>query len=117
VLTSGGAGGRRDATAVRCADLAQSGGDDLLRLVRRHLRRDHGFPAGEGALFGVRCVYSAEPLVYPRVDGTCRREPEPGSSLRMDCASGFGAATFVTGAFGFAAAAEVVRLLTAGGDS
>jgi tRNA A37 threonylcarbamoyladenosine dehydratase len=29
----------------------------------------------------------------------------------MDCSSGFGAATFVTGAFGFAAAGEVVRRL------
>jgi tRNA A37 threonylcarbamoyladenosine dehydratase len=32
----------------------------------------------------------------------------------MDCASGFGAASFVTGAFGFAAAAEIVRRVTAG---
>jgi tRNA A37 threonylcarbamoyladenosine dehydratase len=30
----------------------------------------------------------------------------------MDCASGFGAATFVTGVFGFAAAGEAVRILT-----
>jgi branched-chain amino acid transport system permease protein len=29
----------------------------------------------------------------------------------MDCASGFGAATFITGVFGFIAASEVVRLL------
>jgi tRNA A37 threonylcarbamoyladenosine dehydratase len=35
--------------------------------------------------------------------------PEPGGSLALDCASGFGTATFVTGAFGFAAAGEVVR--------
>ena len=28
---------------------------------------------------------------------------------RLDCASGFGAASFVTAAFGFAAAGEVVR--------
>jgi tRNA A37 threonylcarbamoyladenosine dehydratase len=31
----------------------------------------------------------------------------------MDCASGFGAAAFVTGVFGFAAAGEVVRHLAA----
>jgi tRNA A37 threonylcarbamoyladenosine dehydratase len=29
----------------------------------------------------------------------------------MDCASGFGAATFVTGVFGFVAVGEVLRLL------
>jgi tRNA threonylcarbamoyladenosine dehydratase len=112
VLTVGGAGGRRDGTAVRCGDLSKSGGDDLLRLVRRHLRREHGFPAGEGVSFGVRCVYSAEPQVFPWADGVCRAEPETGESLKMDCASGFGAATFVTGVFGFAAAGEAVRILT-----
>jgi tRNA A37 threonylcarbamoyladenosine dehydratase len=113
VLTVGGAGGRRDATAVRCSDLAMSGGDDLLRMVRRQLRREHGFPSAEGGLFGVPCVYSAEPQVFPWADGTCRPKAETGESLKMDCASGFGAATFVTGVFGFAAAGEVVRILTA----
>jgi len=113
VLTVGGAGGRSDATAVRCADLSRSGGDDLLRLVRRELRRAHGFPAGDAGPFGVPCVYSAEPQVYPWSDGICRSEPEAGGSLKMDCASGFGAATFVTGVFGFAAAGEVVRRLAA----
>lgn len=114
VLTVGGAGGRRDATAVRCADLAKSGGDELLRLVRRQLRREYGFPSGEGALFHVPCVYSAESQVFPWSDGVCRHEAERGESLKMDCASGFGAATFVTGAFGFAAAGEVVRLIAGG---
>jgi tRNA A37 threonylcarbamoyladenosine dehydratase len=113
VLTSGAAGGRTDTAAVRCADLALAGGDDLLRQVRRQLRREHGLPAG-GAPFGVPCVYSTEAPVYPWADGICRRQPEPGASLQMDCASGFGAATFVTGTFGFAAAGEVVRLLAAG---
>jgi hypothetical protein len=35
--------------------------------------------------------------------------------LRLDCASGFGAASFVTAAFGFAAAGEVVKRITLGG--
>jgi tRNA A37 threonylcarbamoyladenosine dehydratase len=113
VLTVGGAGGRRDATAVRCGDLARTGGDDLLRLVRRELRRMHGFPGGDtSAEFGVPAIYSAEPQVYPWADGTCRSGAEPGGSLKMDCASGFGAASFVTGVFGLAAAGEVVRRLT-----
>jgi tRNA A37 threonylcarbamoyladenosine dehydratase len=29
----------------------------------------------------------------------------------MDCASGFGAATFITGVFGFVAVADVVRVI------
>jgi tRNA A37 threonylcarbamoyladenosine dehydratase len=32
--------------------------------------------------------------------------------LRLDCAAGFGAATFVTGTFGFVLAGEVVRKLS-----
>jgi tRNA A37 threonylcarbamoyladenosine dehydratase len=32
--------------------------------------------------------------------------------MRLDCAEGFGAAVFVTGAFAFALAGEVVRQLT-----
>ena len=113
VLTVGGAGGRRDGSAARVADLALSQGDDLLRGVKRKLRREHGFPAGEHVNFGVTSVFSAEPQVYPWADGTCRASAEPAASLRMDCASGFGAGLFVTGVFGFIAAGEAVRRICA----
>jgi tRNA threonylcarbamoyladenosine dehydratase len=62
---------------------------------------------------GVPAIYSAEPQVFPWANGDVCATPEPGSNLHMDCASGFGAASFVTGAFGFAAAAEIVRHITA----
>jgi len=110
VLTVGGAGGKRDGTAVRVADLACTEQDELLRQVRRKLRRDFGFPRDLHQDFGVPCVYSPEKPVYPWSNGTCSAEPEPGGeSLTLDCATGFGTATFVTGAFGFAAAGEVVQ--------
>lgn len=102
----GGAGGKRDATQIRAGDLGESGGDDLLRLVRKKLRSEHGFAKGEGNIYGVRCVYSTEKPVYPWADGTCGTEPEPGMNLKLDCASGFGTAVWVTGAFGLAAAQE-----------
>lgn len=109
VVTVGGAGGKRDATRIRVGDLGGAHGDDLLKLVRRKLRRDHGFAKGEGNDYGIPCVSSQEKPVYPWADGTCASEPEAGSNLRLDCASGFGTAVFVTAAFGFAAAGEVVR--------
>lgn len=114
VITLGSAGGRRDPGQIRIADLGLAGKDELLHQVRRKLRRDHGYPKstdGKALLMGVPSVFSTEPPVYPRGDGTCARAPEPGAEngLRLDCASGYGAATFVTGAFGFVAAAEVVR--------
>ncbi|OAM87182.1 tRNA threonylcarbamoyladenosine dehydratase [Termitidicoccus mucosus] len=110
-VTVGGAGGKRDATRIRAGDLGESTGDELLRLVRKKLRRDHGFARGEKNRYGVRCVYSPEKPVFPWADGTCAAEPEPGSNLRLDCESGFGTAVFVTGAFGLAAAGEAVRLI------
>ncbi len=119
VVTVGAAGGKGDATQVRAGDLGDAFADELLRQVRKKLRRDHGFEHGEqkGKMhWGVRCVWSSEAPIYPWADGTCSVEREPGTeqNLAMDCASGFGAAVFVTGAFGLVAAQEVVRGIVAG---
>jgi len=110
-VTVGGAGGKRDLTQIRTGDLGEAGGDELLRLVRKKLRKDHGFARGEGNRYGVRCVYSSEHPTFPWADGTCSTEPEPGTNLKLDCASGFGTAVWLTGAFGLAAAQEAVGLI------
>lgn len=109
IITVGGAGGKREGCRVQVRDLAKSEQDDLLRFVRRKLRREYGFPNEKGAEFGVPCVFSSEKPVYPWANGTCAANPESGSALTLDCGSGFGTATFVTGTFGFIAAGEVVR--------
>lgn len=114
VVTVGGAGGKRLGTAVKAGDLGRSGGDDLLRAVRRSLRRDFRWEFGGGVTTGVTAVYSEEKPVYPWGDGSVGCSPERDSSLRLDCASGFGTATFVTGAFGFAAAGFVVEAIATG---
>ena len=114
VMICGAAGGRRDPSLVRVADLGFAGRDELLRQVRRLLRTDYGWEHGTqttATAMGVPCVFSPELPVFPWADGTCRDVPEPGESLRMDCASGVGAAAFVTGVFGLLAAGEVVRRL------
>jgi tRNA A37 threonylcarbamoyladenosine dehydratase len=110
-VTVGAAGGRRDATRLKVGDLGESGCDELLRQVRKKLRRDHGFAKGEGNAYGVRCVWTEEPPVFPWADGTCRATVEPGSNLKLDCATGFGTAVWVTGAFGLAAAQEAIGLI------
>ncbi len=110
-VTVGGAGGKRDASQLRIGDLGEAWGDELLKMVRKKLRREHGFARGEGNRYGVRCVWSAENPVYPWTDGTCRTEAEPGSNLKLDCASGFGTAVWVTAAMGLAAAQEAVGLI------
>ena len=109
VVTMGGAGGRQDPTQLVISDLSQTGQDGLLRKLRRSLRHDHGLP--ERGPWGIPCVYSREPVMYPTQSGQVCATPEPGTTLRLDCASGFGTASFVTGAFGFAAAGLIVRRL------
>jgi tRNA A37 threonylcarbamoyladenosine dehydratase len=116
VITIGSAGGRRDPTQIKVTDLGFSGHDLLLQQVRRKLRRDHGFPKsddGKAVSMGVPCVFSIEAPVFAKADGTCSIEPDEDqeSGVRLDCASGFGAATHITGAFAFAAVAESLRLL------
>jgi tRNA A37 threonylcarbamoyladenosine dehydratase len=112
VVTVGGAGGRRDPTAVEVVDLAFTSHDGLLREVRRRLRRRHGFPR-EDRPFGIECVVSREPVVYPAQDGSVCAERAKAPDLRLDCNSGFGTACFVTGTFGFVAAARVVQRIAA----
>ncbi|HVY68858.1 MAG TPA: tRNA cyclic N6-threonylcarbamoyladenosine(37) synthase TcdA, partial [Verrucomicrobiae bacterium] len=54
--------------------------------------------------------------VFPQADGSvCATRPSSnqGGELRLNCDQGFGTATFVTGAFGFAAAGYVVSRLAA----
>lgn len=115
IVTVGAAGGRADPGKVRTGDIGEAS-DELLKQVRKKLRRDHGFTAGAHrgiTRMGIRCVWSDERPIFPWADGTCAPEPEPGSNLTLDCESGFGTAVFVTGVFGLAAAGEVVRALAA----
>ena len=78
----------------------------------RRWRQLHAQGKGGEKKFGVSAVYSAESPFYPASDGTvcARRETsDGGEALRLNCDTGFGTATFVTGTFGFAAAAHVVN--------
>jgi tRNA A37 threonylcarbamoyladenosine dehydratase len=105
VISSGGAGGRKDATAVRITDLAQASHDPLLQKLRKKLRSEFGFSTDSKMSFGIPTVYSPEAPTTPE---RCE------AGLRMDCNSGYGAVTFVTGVFGFAAAGWVVNSIAAG---
>ena len=110
VITSGASAGRQDPTAIEVDDLAFSSHDRLLMVVRKKLRREFGFPRGDQP-FGVECVVSREPMTYARPDGTVCNTKETGTELRQDCASGLGAASFVTGVFGLVMVSRVVRHL------
>jgi tRNA threonylcarbamoyladenosine dehydratase len=111
VISCGGAGGRRELISVRLGDLSKASHDKLLSEVRRRLRKEHHFPA-EHRVMNLPCVYSVEKTVFPQSDGSIgetRAKAEEGS--RLNCDGGLGSATFVTGAFGFAAAGFIVQKL------
>ncbi|HNQ88825.1 MAG TPA: tRNA threonylcarbamoyladenosine dehydratase [Verrucomicrobiota bacterium] len=111
IVTSGAAGARTDPTRLRIADLAQATHDRLLAQVRTLLRRHHGFPRGS-APFGILCIHSLETPLASAPPGAAAA---PGAELeaehgpRGEHTRGYGTAGFVTGAFGFALAAVVVR--------
>ncbi|MBS9403771.1 tRNA cyclic N6-threonylcarbamoyladenosine(37) synthase TcdA [Halomonas sp. TRM85114] len=112
IVVTGAAGGQTDPTRIRVADLSRTEHDPLLAKVRARLRRDFGFSRNPKRRFSVECVYSDEQLVYPASDGeVCFQKPSTGEATRLDCASGFGAATFVTGSFGFVAASRALARL------
>ncbi|MGA1238615.1 MAG: tRNA threonylcarbamoyladenosine dehydratase [Limisphaerales bacterium] len=110
VVTVGGAGGRRDPARIKTSDLALATHDRLLQEVRRRLRREHMFPAPNSP-FGIPSVFSDEPQIFPTAEGGVSCERQANQDLRLDCHSGYGTATFVTGTFGFAAAALAVNLI------
>jgi len=114
MVVCGSAGGRTDPTLVRVRDLSRTEQDALLALVRKHLRASHGFPRNPDRYFSIPAVYSLENVKYPQGDGTvCGRRPSLGKddSLKLDCGAGLGAATHVTGTFGFAMAGKAIERL------
>jgi tRNA threonylcarbamoyladenosine dehydratase len=127
MVSVGAAGGKRDAAAVEVDDLARVTHDPLLAALRQRLRRDDASLRGEkgakgvdgvdgakGAkLFGLRCVFSREPVSMPQATAgdACDLDAAPATDGSLNCA-GYGSSVMVTASFGMAAAAEAVRLVT-----
>lgn len=110
VICAGGAGGQIDPTQIQVADLAKTTQDPLLAKVRNMLRREYGFSRNPKRRFGVEAVYSLEQLTYPAANGeVCLQKPSTDGPVRLDCATGFGAASPVTASFGFFAASRLLN--------
>ncbi len=119
VVSAMGAAGRLDPTRVQVRDLAHTVRDGLAKDVRKWLPRKHGIEPGADGTFGIAAVFSDEPMMPPAEVGADGKEgfacvcPHGGNThhscekrARID-----GTASFVTGAFGLAAAGWVVRHL------
>ena len=115
LIVAGGAGGQTDPRLITTGDLAKTTHDPLLSKVRSQLRSQYHFSKNPKRKFAIECVYSTEQPVYPKSDGSvCHAKTEMADgSTRMDCASGFGAATMVTASFGLMAAARAVDKILA----
>lgn len=112
IIVSGGAGGRFDPMAIQTKDLSRSYNDPLLAKVRKKLRQEHRFPKNLKRKFHVPCVFSPELPKYPQGDGCVGTQKPQGKNMNLDCFSGFGTATFITGVFGFAMTAYAIKKIT-----
>ncbi len=111
VITLGGAAGKKDPSLIKVCDLGKSREDMLLMRLRKKLRRDFNFPKGKKSTFDIPCVYSEELCLYPTKEGEVCQQKEKGANLRLDCESGLGSASFITGTFAFAASAYIINHL------
>lgn len=118
VVTCGAAGGRRDPSRIRVADVAHTIHDALMMQVRKQLRAKHGFPKAstgkKAKKFGIDAIFSDEPPVFPQCDGSVSEERPEGTNLRLSCESGYGTAAPVTATFGLIAASRVLETLAKG---
>ncbi len=98
ILTSGGAGGKVDASRVAFADVSLAKGDSLIAAMRSKLRKEYGFPKVKAGVkpqsFGIGAVYS---------DETVR--------VSQDAGDGFGVFAPVTVTFAMRLVQECVRHL------
>lgn len=112
LICSGGAGGQIDPTLIQVADLNKTIQDPLLAKVRNNLRRLHGFSRNPKRKYRIDCVFSTEQLRYQQNDGSvCHQRPGDSGPVKLDCASGFGSITHLTGSFAFIAVSQMLKKL------
>lgn len=119
VITSGGASAKMDPTRIKITDLAKTVVDPLAHSVRKILRQEFNFPR-QGD-FDIPCVFSDEAPME-----SFELNYDLGQGFKCVCPQGqndlhsclhrsviYGNASFITGAFGLAAASWVIRQITA----
>ncbi|NHZ80543.1 tRNA cyclic N6-threonylcarbamoyladenosine(37) synthase TcdA [Massilia sp. CCM 8695] len=104
----GSAGGKTDPTRIELRDLSKTEQEPLLKMVRKRLRNEYGFPRSLKTRFNVDAVFSMEPVSLPEGDDSCAIDGEGITGL--NCA-GFGSSMVVTATFGMVAAGHLLRRL------
>lgn len=109
VITTGGAGGLTDPSVIKVVDLTKTYNDALAAKVRSTLRDQYNFPKNTKRSFRVDCVFSSQQQLYPKEDGTVSHQKPGVHGVSLDCRFGYGAASFVTGSFGFIAVSHLIK--------
>lgn len=111
LVTTGGAGGKRDPAKIRLTDLSRSEQDPLLAKTRSLLRQQFGFPRNLKKKFRVPCVWSEEQQVFLWDSGEiCQQRPDTIQSQALNC-GGLGSSMPVTATFAHFAVAHVLDKL------
>lgn len=109
VITTGGAGGLTDPSMISVVDLTKTYNDALAAKVRATLRDQYNFSRNAKKRFGVDCVFSSQQQLYPKEDGSVSHQKPGIHGVSLDCRFGYGAASFVTGTFGFIAVSHLLK--------
>ena len=120
LVTIGSAGGQIDPSQIAMRDLARTEQEPLLKMVRKRLRSQYGYPRGEKTKFHVDAVFSMERLRAPDDGAVCAVDDGPadqapdaaaGNGISgLNCA-GYGSSMVVTATFGMLAAGHLLRRL------
>lgn len=130
-VTSGGAGGRIDPGKVHLGDITEARGDQLIKRLRTELRRNYGYPKGEGSdeagstaaagssvgaknhsqqqKFNILCSYSTEKPVRSADRKELDVSPFELGLKDMPELPSFGAAVTVTATAGLLLASVIIR--------
>lgn len=103
----GSAGGRRDPQLIKACDLSKTREDNLLAMLRKDLRRQCGLPR-KGKM-GIQAIYSQEKPLYPLGEDKFTRLKPDDFKKPLDCSTGFGTVTHITGTFAFLAAHVAIQ--------
>lgn len=118
LIMTGGAAGKKNLSMIQVSDLGLVCNDSLLFSLRKRLRQEFNYPSGASftrskkQIFNITCVYSAEEPMFPKSDGTICKIADASVNLKLDCETGMGSITHITGTFGFMAASYVIEKLT-----
>ncbi|MBL7663785.1 MAG: tRNA threonylcarbamoyladenosine dehydratase [Bacteriovoracaceae bacterium] len=108
LIVIGAAGGKFDPTQICISDLSQTKNDMLLTRIRKKLRQDYAYPRGNKK-FKIPCVYSTELAAYQQSDGSVCQNKKTSENTKLDCQTGLGTASFITGTFAFFAVSHVLK--------